>query len=178
MNPKKLLIVIDYQNDFVCGSLGFEQALALENRIAAKIEEYRQSGGDIAFTFDTHGEDYLSTSEGKNLPVVHCVNGTHGWKLYGKIEAMRRDCDKCFYKPSFGSAELFDYLRDSSYDSVELVGVVTSICVISNAVLAKTALSEAEIIVDSLCTADIDEKLYTSALEVMKKLQIKVIGGV
>lgn len=175
MSKNKLLIVIDYQNDFVCGSLGFEKARTLEKPIADKIEEYRKSGGDVAFTFDTHGKNYLSTSEGKNLPIVHCVRDTDGWELYGNIKKLRQSGDKCFYKPCFGSSELFDYLRENNYESVELVGVVTSICVISNAVLAKTALPEAEITVDSQCTADISEELYASALRVMQSMQIKII---
>lgn len=175
MSKNKLLIVIDYQNDFVCGSLGFEKARTLEKPIADKIEEYRKSGGEVVFTFDTHGENYLSTSEGKNLPIVHCIKDTDGWELYGNIKNLRQSGDKCFYKPCFGSSELFDYLRVNSYESVELVGVVTSICVVSNAVLAKTALPEAEITVDSQCTADISEELYSSALRVMQSMQIKII---
>ncbi|MGN0497875.1 MAG: cysteine hydrolase family protein [Acutalibacteraceae bacterium] len=175
MSKNKLLIVVDYQNDFVCGSLGFTQAKSLENSIAEKIEEYRKIGGDVAFTFDTHNDDYLNTSEGKSLPIKHCIKNTDGWKLYGKIENLRQSGDKCFYKPCFGSDELFDYLRASSYDSVELVGIVTNICVISNAVLAKTALPEAEIIVDSACTASNDHELHDSALKVMQSLQINII---
>ena len=175
MSKNKLLIVVDYQNDFVCGSLGFTQAKTLENSIAEKIEKYRKIGGDVAFTFDTHNDDYLNTSEGKSLPIKHCIKNTDGWKLYGKIENLRQSGDKCFYKPCFGSDELFDNLRASSYDSVELVGVVTNICVISNAVLAKTALPEAEIIVDSACTASNDPELHDSALKVMQSLQINII---
>ena len=175
MSKNKLLVVIDYQNDFVSGSLGFTQAKTLENSIAEKIEQYRKSGGDVAFTFDTHNDDYLNTSEGKSLPIKHCIKNTDGWHLYGKIENLRQSSDKCFYKPCFGSDELFDYLRASSYDSVELVGVVTNICVISNAVLAKTALPESEIIVDSKCTASNDSELHKSALRVMKSLQINII---
>ncbi len=175
MSKTKLLIVIDYQNDFVCGTLGFEKSKELEAPIAAKIEQYRKNGGDVAFTFDTHGEGYLTTNEGRNLPIVHCVRNTHGWELYGEIAKLRQSGDRCFYKPSFGCGELFEYLKDSRYDSVELVGVVTSICVISNAVLAKTALPEAEIIVDSRCTADCDEESYKAALRVMQSLQIRII---
>lgn len=172
---KKLLLVVDYQNDFVCGSLGFDGAAELESLIAEKIEEYRKSGGDVAFTFDTHGEDYLNTNEGKSLPVIHCVKNTYGWNLYGKIKNLKLQCDKCFFKSSFGSAELFDYLRANHYDSVELVGVVTNICVISNAVIAKTALPESEIIVDSACTASNDKELFEYALRVMQSMQIKII---
>ena len=137
---KKLLIVIDYQNDFVIGSLGFPKAESLEYRIAEKIKKYRDNGDEIIFTFDTHDDHYLSTQEGQHLPVKHCIEGTDGWKLYGSIAALQEKGDKNFKKTSFGSSELFHYLCSSSYESIEFVGVVTNICVISNAILAKTAL--------------------------------------
>ena len=172
---KKLLIVVDYQNDFVSGSLGFPKAAELEAAIASKILQYRESGGDVAFTFDTHGEDYLSTQEGKNLPVTHCVRGTGGWELYGRIAGLMKEGDRRFLKPAFGSGELFDYLRSSDYESIELAGVVSNICVISNAVLAKTALPEAVVTVDSACVASNDESLNEAALKVMAGLQIVIL---
>ena len=171
---KKCLIVVDYQNDFVTGSLGFEKAEQLDGRIADKIEKYRNGGWEIVFTFDTHKENYLQTNEGRNLPVEHCIKGTDGHKLYGRTAEMQEESDKCFYKPNFGSAELFEYLRCENFDKVELCGVVTNICVISNAVLAKTALPEAEVLVDSACVASNDDSLNKSALDVMKSLQINV----
>lgn len=172
---KKCLIVVDYQVDFVTGSLGFEKAAELDEKIAAKIEKYRSSGWEIIFTLDTHGSDYLQTSEGKSLPVEHCIKGTHGHKLYGKTAQMKKSGDKCFFKPTFGSSELFEYLKFGKFDSIELCGVVTNICVISNAVLAKTALPEAEISVDCACVASNDEKLNKAALDVMQSLQILLI---
>ncbi|MGN0501652.1 MAG: cysteine hydrolase family protein [Ruminococcus sp.] len=171
---KKCLIVVDYQNDFVTGSLGFEKAEQLDGRIADKIEDYRTNGWKIVFTFDTHEENYLQTNEGRNLPVEHCIKGTDGHKLYGRTAEMRKESDKCFFKPSFGSAELFEYLKGEKFDKVELCGVVTNICVISNAVLAKTALPKAEVSVDSACVASNDDNLNKSALDVMKSLQINV----
>lgn len=173
---KKLLIVVDYQNDFVDGSLGFPKAIGLEQAIAAKIAEYRKSAADIIFTFDTHTEHYLDTQEGKNLPVVHCVNGTAGWNLYGKIADLKQDRDLFFSKPTFGSAELFAYLQDNVFDSIELVGLVSNICVISNAILAKTALPEAAVMVDAACTASFDEALHNAALDVMASLQIQILN--
>lgn len=172
---KKCLIVVDYQVDFVTGSLGFEKAVALEKPIADKISRYRAENADVIFTFDTHQSDYLSTNEGRNLPVVHCIEGTGGHDLYGTVADMKKAEDRCFNKPVFGSTQLFDYLRESDYDTIELCGVVSNICVISNAVLAKTALPEAEIIVDSACVASNDDSLNDSALKVMQSLQIKVI---
>ncbi len=172
---RKCLIVVDYQNDFVTGSLGFAKAEQLDDRIADKIAKYRNEGWEIAFTFDTHEEDYLQTNEGRNLPVEHCIKGTDGHKLYGRTAEMLKENDKCFYKPSFGSAELFEYLKAEKFDKVELCGVVTNICVISNAVLAKTALPEAEVSVDSSCVASNDDNLNKSALDVMQSLQINVL---
>lgn len=172
---KKILVVVDYQNDFVTGSLGFEKAVTLEDGIVRKIEQYKRNGDEVVFTFDTHGENYIQTQEGSNLPVPHCIKGTPGWQLYGKAADCCDETTRCFEKPTFGSMQLAEYLSGNKYDSVELVGVVSNICVISNAVLAKAALPEAEIIVDAACTASNDDSLNQKALEVMEGMQIKVI---
>lgn len=171
---KRCLIVVDYQKDFVTGSLGFAKAEEIEGRIAEKIKEYRKEGYDILFTLDTHGEDYLKTNEGRNLPVIHCVEGTEGHELFGEVGKLKNETDRVFCKGAFGSEELYGYLKKSDYSYVELVGVVTNICVISNAVLAKTALPEAEIAVDASCVASNDEELNLAALKVMEGLQIKI----
>ncbi len=171
---KKLLIVIDYQNDFVNGSLGFEKAKKIENNIAEKIKEYRNNNDEIIFTFDTHNENYLNTLEGKNLPVPHCIINTEGHKLYGKIADLKSDIDKCFYKCTYGSDELFEYLKNRDYISVEICGVVTNICVIANAVLAKTALFETPIYIDCKCVASNDDDLNLAAIKVMESLHIKI----
>lgn len=171
---KKLLIVVDFQNDFVSGSLGFKKAAALEKKIAAKIKEYRTRGDEVLFTLDTHGEDYLETEEGRNLPVKHCIAGTPGWQLYGSISDLRQNGDRCIEKGSFGSPELFRYLSDGEYGGIELVGVVSNICVISNAVIAKTALPEVPVAVDASCVASGDDALNEKALDVMESLQITV----
>ena len=173
---KTLLIVVDYQKDFVDGALASEPAKAIENNIAGKIDEYRKNGADIAFTFDTHGEDYLSTQEGRKLPVTHCVENSDGWALYGKVGEKLRDTDRIFKKATFGSAELFDFLRASDYEKIELCGVVTDICVVSNAILAKTALPECEVFVDARCVAGTGENGQKSALDVMSSVQINVYG--
>lgn len=172
----KLLIVVDYQKDFVDGALGFPQAVALEQNILDKIAAYRQAGDTVAFTFDTHGEEYLSTQEGQHLPIPHAIADTAGWKLYGKVADAIRPGDPCFRKPAFGSAELFDYLRQHEFDRIELVGVVSSICVISNAMLAKTAQPETPVVVDAACTAGADPHLHNAALDVMAGVQIQVVN--
>ncbi len=173
---KRCLIVVDYQRDFVDGSLGFPKALELEKPIADKIREYRSRGDVILFTFDTHGPDYLHTQEGTHLPVEHCLKGTPGHELYGEVAALYQTGDPCFYKPAFGSSQLFDFLREKAFHSIELAGVVSNICVLSNAVLAKTALPEVPVIVDAGCTASNDPVLHKAALDVMEGLQIQITG--
>lgn len=173
---KKILIVVDYQNDFVDGSLGFEKAAEIEKNIANKIELYRKLGDEIIFTLDTHFGDYAQTQEGRLLPVPHCIKGTKGHELYGKVALLKKDEDKVLEKPTFGSWELFEYLKDKEFESIELVGVVSNICVISNAIIAKTALPQTPVIVDASCTASNDDGLNKSALDVMEGLQIKVIN--
>lgn len=155
---KKCLIVVDYQNDFVSGSLGFEKAKALELGIANKINSYHVNGDDVIFTLDTHYDDYMDSYEGKHLPVPHCIENTDGYKLYGSVADCVSGEDIVFRKTTFGS--------------VELVGVVTNICVVANAVLAKTALPDADIIVDSTLTASNDERLHNAALDTMEGMQI------
>jgi nicotinamidase/pyrazinamidase len=173
---QKLLIVVDYQNDFVTGSLGCPQARAIEDAVSAKIRDCRSSGGSVAFTLDTHGQDYADTLEGRNLPVMHCIRSTDGWRLYGRVADEWREGDLCFEKSSFGSPELFDYLRGQQPRSVEICGVATDICVMANALLARTALPNTPVVVDAACVASPDERLGDKALDVMGSLQIEVIG--
>ena len=169
---KKCLIVVDYQNDFVSGSLGFEKAKTLELGIANKINSYHVNGDDVIFTLDTHYDDYMDSYEGKHLPVLHCIEGTDGHKLYGCVAGCVSVEDIIFRKSVFGSDSLYEYLKTACYSSVELVGVVTNICVVSNAVLAKTALPDADIIVDSALTASNNEGLHKAALDTMESMQI------
>ena len=177
---KKLLIVVDYQNDFVTGALGFDAAVKIEDRIVEKIQEYRQMGedGEVIFTMDTHEEDYMETVEGKNLPVPHCLEDGEGWTLYGKVAEMAEVGDKMFCKPTFPSYDLAEYLRERAYmyESVEFAGVVTNICVISNAMIAKAALPEVPVIVDAACCAGVTPESHRTALQAMKMCQIKVIN--
>lgn len=173
---KKILVVVDYQNDFVNGSLGFKKAEEIEENIADKINLYRKNGDEIVFTLDTHGNNYLNTQEGKLLQVPHCIKGTDGQMIFGKIASLRKETDKTFEKPIFACAELLEYLKGKEYESVELVGIVSNICVISNAVVAKMALPETPVIVDASCTASNDDKLNEEALDVMASLQIKIIN--
>ena len=173
---KKCLIVVDYQVDFVSGSLGFTKAASLEDRIAEKIMQYRKTDDVIIFTFDTHDENYIHTLEGQQLSIPHCLKGTEGHALYGKIKELQKANDPCFYKDTFGSDTLLEYLKKETFTSIELVGVVSNICVLANAVLAKTAQPQIPILVDASCTASSDETLHNEALDIMAGLQITVIG--
>jgi len=173
---KSCLIVIDFQNDFINGSLGFKKAEELIEPIAEKIKQYRSSNDDIIFTYDTHDKNYAETQEGKKLPVAHCIKNTHGHILNAEIEALRHPSDKCFEKCTFGSDKLFDYLRKTPYKNIELCGLVSNICVISNAVICKTAQPETPIQVDINCTSSFNEKLNKAALAIMESIQIELIG--
>lgn len=173
---KQALIVVDYQNDFVSGALGFERAAELEEEICRKIERSRQAGDEIIFTFDTHGEDYLQTQEGRNLPIPHCIKGTQGWQLYGRVAQLLQEQDRCFYKPCFGSWELAEYAKQQRFTHIELCGVVSNICVLSNAALLKAALPEAQVVVDARATASNDDSLNEKALDVLAGIQVKVVN--
>lgn len=171
----KALVVVDYQVDFVSGALGFSGAERLEPIILQKIEKCRADGGQVIFTLDTHGEDYLDTAEGRKLPIVHCVDGTEGHKLYGSVRKAVQDGDVVIKKPAFGSLELGDYLKRGGFDEVELCGLVTDICVISNAIIAKAALPESRIVVDSRACLTADPAAQKRALDVMRGVQIDVL---
>ncbi len=172
---KRCLIVVDYQKDFVDGSLGFDAAVQLDHGIAEEIRQYHRSGDTVIFTLDTHGADYLSTQEGQNLPVPHCIAGTDGHQLYGETASCRLAQDVVFQKPSFGSMALAEYLREHPVQEIELVGVVTNICVLSNAVLCKAALPDARVSVKASLCASNDPSLHEAALAVLRGIQVQVI---
>jgi len=172
---KKLLIVVDYQKDFVDGSLGFKDAIGLDEYISSLIQEYHENQDDVIFTFDTHQKNYLETQEGKNLPIVHCLENSDGWKLYGKVATLIQESDHCIYKPGFGSLELGNYLVDKNYQSITLVGIVSNICVISNAVICKAALPEVEIFIDTKGIASNDLDMQKKAIDILRNLQFKII---
>lgn len=170
-----LLIVVDYQNDFVNGALGFDGAELLDGKISRKIEEYHKNGSHVIFTLDTHGENYLETQEGRRLPVKHCIKGSEGHKLFGKTAEAACKNDVFFEKTGFPSLDMANYLMNKSYDRIEIVGLVSNICVISNAIMAKAALPEAEIIVDASYTDSFDKTLNEKCFDILEGLQITVI---
>lgn len=180
----KLLAVIDYQNDFVTGSLGFEGAAAIDNGIAHLVQTYLAQGDHVLFTYDTHDESYLETREGRTLPVPHCNPKETGWRLYGKTQEIC--CETCanhqihtVCKNSFGMfpADLCA-LGQGLPDLCEIlvVGVVTNMCVISNAILLQAQWPEAQITVDAALCRSFDPVLHDKALDVMQSLQMNIIN--
>jgi len=173
---KQCLIVVDFQNDFIDGALGFDGAIDIKDAIVTKIQDYKDRGQDVLFTIDTHKEDYMETEEGHNLPVIHCVEGTHGHQIQADVKRLMEPFDKQFIKYAFPSLELGTYLRDKDYDEIELCGLVSNICVISNAVIAKSALPNAHIKVDAKATASFDKDMHEKSLDVMSGLHIEVFN--
>ncbi|MDR0964120.1 MAG: cysteine hydrolase [Clostridium sp.] len=168
---KKLLIVVDMQNDFIDGSLGTDMAQAIVSNVKAKIQAYKAKGDAVLFTRDTHPENYLETREGTYLPVAHCIKGTNGHRIFRELDTT--DCE-IFDKPTFGSLELAKHVAEGGYDEVELCGLCTDICVVSNALILKAQLPEAEISVDGACCAGVTVESHKAALLTMKMCQVVV----
>lgn len=169
----KILVVVDMQNDFIDGALGTKEAVAILPAVKAKIEAAKAEGTAVVFTKDTHSEDYLNTQEGRNLPVKHCIKGSEGWEIAPSLASLAEGC-VCFEKPTFGSEALAAYVKESGADEVELIGICTDICVISNAMLIKAALPEVPVSVDSACCAGVTPQSHENALNAMKMCQIAV----
>ena len=166
----RTLIVVDMQNDFIDGALGTAEAVQIVENVRKKLEQYKAAGDEVIFTRDTHGEDYLNTPEGKKLPVVHCVKGTVGWEISDKLAV---GDSEIIDKPTFG----YTGWGGRSFESVELVGLCTDICVVSNALILKALYPEADITVDASCCAGVTPQTHAAALETMKMCQINVTGG-
>ena len=174
----RYLFVIDYQNDFVDGALGFPGAEKLDEKIAAKVHSYGK--GKVLFTRDTHFENYLDTREGKNLPVVHCIKGTPGWEVYGETakaleEVGAKAIDKLVFGMDVTDPATAAVLPEEA-DEIELVGLVSNICVVSNAVVLQSKYPEATIIVDAACTDSFDKGLHEKVLDILAGFQVKVIN--
>lgn len=174
---KKVLVVVDMQNDFVDGVLGTKEAVAIVDKVAEKIQNFE---GKIFATLDTHGPNYLETAEGKKLPVPHCICDTDGWLLNHKVMCALSDKDyRTIEKYTFASMNLAEEIRRLQYNeeiAVELVGLCTDICVVSNALLLKAYFPEMSISVDAGCCAGVTPETHKAALETMKMCQIDVVG--
>ena len=170
---RKILIVVDMQNDFIDGALGTPEALAIVDNVKYKIREYRPD--DIFVTMDTHGPGYLSTQEGRNLPVEHCIKGTEGWKIREDIAELIEGAH-VYEKPSFGSMKLAEDIAEiaaAEEIGIEIIGLCTDICVVSNALLLKAAVPEVTISVDPGCCAGVTQESHEAALKTMEMCQIK-----
>lgn len=165
---KKTLLVIDMQNDFIDGALGTAEAQAIVPKVREKITEYYERGDEIIFTRDTHGENYLETPEGKKLPVIHCVKDTKGWEI---AEGLLVPGAVVVDKPNFGYP---DWKENFFFETVELVGLCTDICVVSNVLILKAQFPDADISVDSACCAGVTPESHEAALLTMKMCQIEV----
>ena len=168
----KYLIVVDMQKDFVDGALGTAEAQAIVENVEKKIRAF---DGKVIFTRDTHEENYMTTQEGRNLPVPHCIRGTEGWEIIPELRVL---CDDVIDKPTFGSVALAARLAAAGdAESVELIGLCTDICVISNALLIKAQMPEVPVSVDASCCAGVTPESHNNALSAMKMCQIAVVNG-
>ena len=172
---KKLLLVIDMHNDFINGALGTKEAEAIVPNVVKRIQEFE---GDVLYTRDTHSEDYMETQEGKNLPVPHCIKGTPGWELCPELKALRdAGHSPVLDKLTFGAKDLPAYLETRyprGLESVELIGLCTDICVISNAMVLKAFFPELPVSVTASCCAGVTPESHENALNAMKMCQIAI----
>ena len=174
---RKILIVIDMQNDFIDAALGTKEAVSIVDAVREKILTYPVQ--DVISTMDTHGEDYLKTQEGKYLPVPHCIKGSDGWQIRPEIARLLTGA-KIYEKPAFGSTALaadLKALSEKEEIELELVGLCTDICVVSNALLLKAAMPEVKISVDAACCAGVTPDRHLAALETMRSCQIQVLNA-
>lgn len=164
---KKTLIVVDMQNDFIDMALGTKEAVAIVPKVKEKIEQYRKNGDEIIYTRDTHGENYLDTPEGKKLPVRHCIRGTKGWEI---AKGLYVEGCKIIDKPNFG----WPHWNVEKLENVELIGLCTDICVVSNALIIKATFPDAEVSVDKACCAGVTPESHEAALKTMQMCQIDI----
>ena len=165
---KKTLIVVDMQNDFIDMALGTKEAVAIVPKVKEKIQEYVKNGDEIIFTRDTHFEDYLETPEGQKLPVEHCIKGTKGWEI---ADGLYVEGCKIIDKPNFG----WPNWGEEQLEEVEIIGLCTDICVVSNALIIKATCPEAKVKVDGNCCAGVTVETHEAALKTMGMCQVEVV---
>ena len=167
---KKTLIVVDMQNDFIDMALGTKEAVAIVPAVKEKIRQYIENGDQVIYTRDTHFENYLETPEGKKLPVPHCIKGTKGWEI---ADGLYVEGCKIIDKPNFG----WPNWKEEQLEIVEMIGLCTDICVVSNALIIKATFPDAQVTVDKTCCAGVTPASHDAALVTMQMCQIDVIGG-
>ena len=165
---KKTLIVIDMQNDFIDMALGTKEAVSIVPNVKERIDTYIEAGNEVIFTRDTHFEDYLQTTEGKHLPVEHCIKGTKGWEI---VDGLYAEGCKIIDKPNFG----WPNWNEETLEDVELVGLCTDICVVSNALIIKALFPDACVKVNTKCCAGVTVESHNAALKTMEMCQIELI---
>lgn len=167
----KYLIVVDMQVDFINGALGSKDAAAIVPKVVKKVSRF---DGTVLFTRDTHFDDYLNTQEGLKLPIPHCIKDTAGWEICGELMPY---ATIVIDKITFGSMDLPQILSSfgAPVNEIELCGLCTDICVISNAMLLKAAFPEARISVDASCCAGVTPESHNTALNAMRAVQIEII---
>lgn len=168
----KLLVVVDMQRDFIDGALGTAEARQILPRVKERVRLARGSGETVVFTRDTHADDYLSTQEGRRLPVAHCIRGTEGWQL---VEGLAKEGERIFDKPAFGSCDLARFAAEGGFAEAELIGVCTDICVISNALLIKAFAPETRVSVRADCCAGATPAGHETALAAMRACQVEIV---
>ena len=175
----KILIVVDMQNDFVSGSLGTSEARSIVPKVTEKIETHLKNKNMVVFTRDTHDSNYLETFEGENLPVEHCIENTHGWEIVDELKDFVKKAEVVINKPTFGSFKLLEFLekliKKRDIKKIELCGLCTDICVVTNALLLRTKFPELPIVIDASCCAGVTEESHEYALKTMEACQIGVI---
>ena len=167
---KKTLIVVDMQNDFIDMALGTKEAVAIVPNVKKKIQQYKENGDEIIFTRDTHFENYMETPEGKKLPVPHCIKGTKGWEI---ADGLYVEGCKIIDKPNFG----WPNWKEETLEDVELIGLCTDICVVSNALIIKATFPDANVKVDKTCCAGVTPESHEAALMTMQMCQIDIVEG-
>jgi len=170
---QNVLVVVDMQNDFIDGALGTKEAVAIVPNVLEKIKSF---DGEVIFTRDTHTHEYMSTQEGQNLPVPHCIKGTEGWMIRPELDALRKTpaIDKVTFGSSFLPEKLLSMNAVEPIESITFIGLCTDICVISNVMVTKAFLPEVKVIVDASCCAGVTPESHKNALEAMKVCQVKV----
>ena len=172
---RKILVVVDMQNDFIDGALGTPEAVAIVENVKARIREYDQA--DIFVTMDTHAPNYLETQEGRNLPVEHCIKGTEGWRIRKDIAKLLPDWH-VYEKPTFGSVALAKDIAEIAANEeieIEVLGLCTDICVVSNVLMLKAYMPEVKISVDPSCCAGVTPESHEAALKTMQMCQIAIM---
>ena len=171
----KAFVLVDYQNDFIDGSLGFKKALEIKQNIINQLNTIDFNTTHLLLTYDTHDEHYLQSKEGKLLPINHCIKNSFGWHMPKEFEPFLKKAYKIFYKNTFGSLEFANFIQKSTYEEIHFAGLVSHICVFCNIILAFSAKPNARIIFHQNLSASFDGNLEKSAFDLLKAYGIEIL---